>query len=207
MSARTTSPMVVARAEFGSQKTHHLLSRPPRAHKSRNPRPHQQRFTDPRGAGRKSDQRKTTRPNFTCDQIFSFSHGHESTPKESAHSSDEKLATATPPPCHAEGTPRQPFEYLLRQACIGRRPTTTPHFPPPRSVIIEDPEPVQYAPLCVSGALSDRFRLECMTPQERPIYCLVLNATWLIPSPHPITNQVHTVRLSVKHFFLENKSV
>lgn len=119
---------------------------------------------------------------FHCDDIFSFSQGHESTPKESAHSSDKRLAIAAPPPCHAEGTPRGLFEYVLHQPCVGRRPTTTPHFPSPRSVITEQPEPVQYEPLCVSGALSDRFRLEVHDAQERPIYCLVLNATWLISS-------------------------
>jgi hypothetical protein len=181
MSARTTSPMVVARADSGSQRTHHL-SRPPRAHKSRNPRPHQQRFTDPRGAGRKSDQRKSINQHFQISLAIRFSRFlrvTKSTPKESAHSSDGRLAIATPPPCHAEGTPRRLFEYLLHQACIGRRPTTTPHFPSPRSVTTEEPKPMQYAPLCVSGALSDPFRLECMTPQGRPIYCVVLNATWL----------------------------
>jgi hypothetical protein len=129
-----------------------------------------------------SPTQKSTLPNFTCDQIFSFSQGHESTPKESAHSSDERLAIAAPPPCHAEGKPRQLFKYVLHQPGIGRRPTTTPHLPSPRFVITEEPEPVQYEPLCVSGALSDRFRLEVHDAQERPIYCLVLNATWLISS-------------------------
>jgi hypothetical protein len=57
------------------------------------------------GAGPKSDT-TSQHQNFICDEIFSLSQGRESTPKESAHSSDERLAIATPLSCHAEGTPR-----------------------------------------------------------------------------------------------------
>jgi hypothetical protein len=177
-----------------------------RAHKSRNLRRHQQRFTDPRGAGRKSDPAKINTSKFHLRSDFLVFSGSRINPEISAfirRKTCDRNAAALPCRGHTTTTVRVP----LASSLYWEEANNDAPFPPtsirdnrrPRASAICAFVRVQSAVRSISPRVHDASRETHILPgPQRYLAHIILS---------PYYQQVHIVRLSVKHFFLENESV